>query len=425
MNDHTAVLTPVTRISDLRRVTGLWFFVVAFAARLPFAMNIVGLLTLVTVARGSIAEAGLVSAAFGIATGVGGPLVGAIADRRGQRGVMIAVTIAHAALLVGIVLSVYGDVPFWAIFVQTLLAGATIPPIAAFARARWIALLEDDSRRGGRGVSTALGYESMVEEITFVGGPVLVGVLATLISPAAPLLIAAGVLLVFGVAFAVHPTVRVVHPGAHHTDAVLAPRRALVSLAVLLPVAGMLFVGSFFGSTLASLTAVMDAEGFGESSGLIYGVMGATSAVAAITVGKLPSSFSLRARWVIGAAVMFAAGLVLWASPTLPTIIIVFVIVGVAVGATLVTIFTIGAQVAPTGRLATTMAMFSSAITIGQGVTVATVGAVAEASGPGTVFASVAIGGGGLLLVAVWAATRHRAHRLAAEALEASGGSGS
>src|SRR5690606_26911762 len=142
------------------------------------------------------------------------------------------------------------------------------------------------------------------------------------------------------------------------------------------------------GSTLASLTAVMDAADVGEASGLVYGLMGATSAVAAITVGRLPLRFSLRMRWVVGAAGMFVAGLVLWLWPQLPVIIVVFVIVGVAVGATLVTMFTIGAENAPSGRLATTMAMLSSGVTIGQGITVATVGAVAEASGAGVVFAS-------------------------------------
>ncbi|QNO37183.1 MFS transporter [Protaetiibacter sp. SSC-01] len=411
MTQPSTDAAPITRIAHLARITGVWFFVLGFVARIPFAMNIVGLLTLVTVVRGSIAEAGLVSAAFGIAMGVGGPLLGAIADRHGQRIVSVVVSILHAALLLGIVAAVYGDTPFWLIFVLTLLAGATIPPVAAYARARWLALLDDDTRRGGRGVSTALGYESMVEEITFVGGPVLVGVLATLISPAAPVIVAAFMVLVFASAFGLHRTARAVQPGAAHPDAVVAPRRALVSLAVLLPVAGMLFMGAYFGSTLASVTAVMEEVGLGESTGLVYGVMGATSAVAAITVGRLPRTFPLHLRWVLGASAMLVAGLVLWAAPQLPVIIVVFVFVGVAVGATLVTVFTIGAESAPAGRLATNMAMLSSAVTIGQGLTVATVGAFAEAAGTASVFASVAIASAGMLLVAISATLQHRALR--------------
>lgn len=409
MTDSTPSATaPVTRIADLARITGVWFFVLGFVARIPFAMNIVGLLTLVTVVRGSIADAGLVSAAFGISTGLGGPLLGAIADRRGQRGVLIAASIAHSALTLGIVAAVYSEVSILVVLVMTLLSGATLPPIAAYARARWLALLADDTRRGGRGVPTALGYESMVEEITFVGGPVLVGALATLISPAAPLVLGAGVVLVFGIGFAVHRTVHAVHPGSQPADAVLSPRRSLLAAAVLLPVAGMLFMGSFFGTTLASLTAVMDAEGLGESTGLVYGIMGATSAVAAITVGRLPAGFALHARWVLGASVMLVAGLVLWSAPQLPVIIGVFVVVGAAVGATLVTMFTVGAESAPAGRLATTMAMLSSGVTIGQGVTVAVVGAVAEAVGPGSVFASVAVASGALLVVALLATAQRR-----------------
>ncbi len=407
MTEPSTDAAPITRIAHLARITGVWFFVLGFVARLPFAMNIVGLLTLVTVVRGSIAEAGLVSAAFGIATGVGGPLLGAIADRRGQRVVSVVVSVIHSALLLGIVAAVYGGSPFWLILVLTLLAGATIPPVAAYARARWIALLADDTRRGGRGVSTALGYESMVEEITFVGGPVLVGVLATLISPAAPVVVAAVVVLVFASAFGLHRTSSAVHPGSAHADAAVAPRRSLLALAVLLPVAGMFFMGSFFGATLASLTTVMEADGLGESTGLVYGIMGATSAVAAITVGRLPAGFALHTRWVLGATVMLIAGLVLWAAPRLPVVVVVFVFVGIAVGATLVTVFTIGARNAPGGRLSTAMAMLSSAVTIGQGITVATVGAIAEVAGP-AVFASVAVASGGMLLVALGATLQQR-----------------
>lgn len=410
MTEPSTDATPVTRIAHLARITGVWFFVLGFVARIPFAMNIVGLLTLVTVERGSIAEGGLASAAFGIAMGVGGPILGAIADRHGQRVVTVVVSVLHTTLLLGIVAAVYSEVPFWFIFALTLLAGATIPPVSAYARARWLALLADDTRRGGRGVSTALGYESMVEEITFVGGPVLVGLLATLISPAAPVIVAAVSVLVFASAFGLHRTASAVQPSAAHPDAVVAPRRALVTLAVLLPVAGMLLMGAFFGTTLASLTAVMEGEDLGESTGLVYGIMGATSAVAAITVGRLPRSFPLHLRWVIGAAAMLSAGLVLWAFPQLPVIVVVFVFVGVFVGSTLVTVFTIGAESAPEGRLATNMAMLSSAVTIGQGLTVAAVGALAEIVGA-SVFVSVAAASGVMLLVALAASVQHKAAR--------------
>ncbi|PZQ89553.1 MAG: MFS transporter [Leifsonia xyli] len=393
--------TPITRVAELRRMTGSWLFIVAFAARIPVAMNVVGVLTLVTVVRGSVADGGIVSAALGIASGLGGPAIGAIADRVGQRGVLIAVAVVHPVVLAGLVGAVYADAPLAVIALAGALAGASIPPASPLMRARWLALLADDTRRGGRGVPLALGYESMADEISFVGGPVLVGVLATALGPVAPLAVAAVIVVVFVTAFAVHPTAAVVHPGDHEGARPAAPRRELLAPGVLLPTVGMLAMGAFFGATLASLTAFMEEAGTGESTGLLYGIMGATSAVAAVLVGRLPARFGLGLRWALGATALTLAGLVLALSPVLGTLVTVFVLAGVAVGATLVTLFTIGADAAPAGRLATTMTMLSSGIIIGQGIAVAFVGNVAESHGADASFLWIAVAAAGGLATAL------------------------
>lgn len=399
---------PITRLAELRRMTGTWFFVVSFIARLPVAMNVVGVLTLVSVER-DLADAGLVSAALGLASGVGGPIVGAIADRAGQRRVLIVVAVLHAALLVGLVAVVYADAPLAVLVAAAVLAGATIPPASPLARARWLALLASDTRTGGRGVPVALGYESAADEISFVGGPVLVGALATGLGPAAPVLAAAGVALIFVTAFALHPTALLVHPGDHEGVVHVAPRRELLGLRVLLPVGGMLAIGAFFGTTLASATALMESQGSGEATGLLYAVMGATSAVAALTVGRLPWRFALDVRWVVFAAAMLAVALVMPHVATVAGIVVCFAVVGVAVGAGLVTIFTIGADAAPAGHLATTMTMLSSGIIIGQGITVAIVSRIGATDGVVAAFSTVAVATGlGLLFALGFLALRMR-----------------
>lgn len=410
-------MTPVTRVAQLRRMTGTWLFVVAFAARIPVAMNVVGVLTLVTLVRGSVAEGGLVSAALGIASGIGGPLIGAIADRVGQRGVLLAVAVAHPLVLAGLVAAVYAELPIAVIAAAGALAGATIPPASPLMRARWLALLDADSRAGGRGVPTALGYESMADEISFVGGPVLVGVLATAFGPVAPLAAAAVIVVVFVTAFALHPTATLPHPVDHDGVRTVAPRRELLGAPVLLPTVGMLAMGAFFGATLASLTAFMEEAGQGEATGLLYGIMGASSAVAALLVGRLPAAFPLGARWAVGAAALAVAGLVLVSAPSLVLLVVVFVIAGVAVGATLVTLFTIGADAAPAGHLATTMTMLSSGIIIGQGVAVALVGAFAERAGADASFAAIAVAGVfGLAAASVFLLRTRRRAQLTPEA---------
>lgn len=397
----TEAATPVTRLAQLRRITGTWFFVVAFIARIPVAMDVVGVLTLVSVERG-LATAGLVSAALGIASGFGGPVIGAITDRVGQRPVLIVVAVLHTGLLLGLLAVVYGGAPLGVLLVLAILAGATIPPASPLARARWLALLAADTRAGGRGVPVALGYETMADEISFVGGPILVGVLATAFGPAAPLLVAAALTLVFVAGFGLHPTAVAVPPGSHEGAQRIAPRRELLRPGVVLATGGMLAVGGFFGSTLTSATAIMEALDAGEATGLLYGVMGATSALAAITVGRLPQRFPVAVRWLVFAGGMAAVALVMPHVPSLAGVAVCFAVVGVAVGASVVTIFTIGAEAAPAGRLATTMTLLSSGIIIGQGIAVALVGSLADAAGAVAALTAVAVPSGlGLVLAAL------------------------
>lgn len=73
------------RASTLIGQTGLAYFPLALVARLPFAMMVVGVLTLVVSARGSVELGGLASAVVGVGSALVGPLVGAAADRFGQR----------------------------------------------------------------------------------------------------------------------------------------------------------------------------------------------------------------------------------------------------------------------------------------------------------------------------------------------------
>jgi hypothetical protein len=91
----------------------------------------------------------------------------------------------------------------------------------------------------------------------------------------------------------------------------------------------------------------------------------------------------------------------------LPGIVATFALVGVAVGANLVTLFTLAAHAAPAGRLATTMTMLSSGIIVGQAVTMALVSSFAESHGvvaafwvvPGTAAAGLLLAVVHLLIV--------------------------
>ena len=102
---------------SLIRHTGFAYFPVALVARLPFAMMIVGILTLVVSERGSLSLGGMTSAAVGAGTAIFGPLVGAAADRWGQRAVLLVTAVLNSAALAAIVFVARSTAPDWILLV--------------------------------------------------------------------------------------------------------------------------------------------------------------------------------------------------------------------------------------------------------------------------------------------------------------------
>ena len=367
----------------LVRAVGGWYFAIALAARLPFAMIVVGVLTMVVDARGSLALGGLTSAMVGLGTIATGPLIGAAADRFGQRAVLLVATAAHTGVLVLLVTAAYGTAPDALVLGAAVLAGATAPQVSPMSRVRLNAAIE---RLTGvdrpRLQESTMGYESAVDEIVFVFGPVLVGVLAIAAGLAAPVLVASGLTLVSVAAFALHPTARAVAHDDRTADR--EPAAAVLRPGILVAAFGTLAMGLFFGAMLTSLTAFATEGGFPEQTGILYGIMGIGSAILALSVGLFPRRFALSARWTVFAGVL-VVGTALAASATgVVSMAWALAIAGCGVGPTLATVYALAAARAPRGREATVMTILGSAVIVGQALASMIVGALAENVGAAT-----------------------------------------
>ncbi len=382
-----------TRMADTRETdtrlslidhTGWIYWPIAFIARLPFAMMTVGVLMLVVAVTGSVGLGGLTSAAVGIGVVVAGPLIGDLVDRHGQRRVLVPVGLANGLLLAAFPLIVLSDVPEGVLLAAALAIGLTAPQAAAMSRSRLLTIISARLAPGRRAQTTSriMAYESAADETAFVIGPFLVGILAALIAPWAPIAIAAVLSLAFVTAFALHPTARVVVVGGDADGADASPQRAplreVFSAKVLVLVAATFAVGMFFGSTLTSLTAFAQAHGDEAQAGLLYGLMGIGSAVLALGVVLLPARFALARRWIVFSLVVTMAAVGYSTADSLAAIIVWLLLMGLGVGPTLVTLFSLAGQRAPLGRAATTMTLLGSALTLAQALSWAVTGWLAE-----------------------------------------------
>ena len=428
---HPLRLSLTHVFASLIRLLGWGYIPIAVIAKLPFAMSVVAVMTAVSALRGSYSEAGATAALVGVGTAVSGPLLGAAADRWGQRTVLLILGVANTAALLGLAWALLADATTSVILTTGLLIGLTAPQASSMVRSRWLLAIDAEvpTTSRSRSTSAVLSYESMTDELMFVFGPVIVGVAAVAWGTVSPV-VGAAILTAVGItAFALHgsaqyaqgrtdprprtrrgtPTAEAAPasagtdtsatpglttsgaaeaataeaPAAEATEAPTGPAPAslLFRPVVLLPVGGMVAIGLFFGSTLTSLTAYMETLGQADATGILYGVMGVGSAVCALSVVALPEAFSLRARWLVFSLLMLAGCLLYPQGQTLTFFVIALLIMGSGVGPSLVTLFAIASQHAPAGRLTTVMAMMSTGVVVGQSAASALSGAVLDGAG--------------------------------------------
>lgn len=342
-------------------------------------MMVVGVLTLAVAARGSVELGGLTSAMVGLGVACLGPFIGASADRFGQRSTLLITGAANSIALGTLAWIAFSPLPVWSMLLVSFLVGATAPQISPMSRSRLVGIAQAKLPRNQRPrtINATLAYESAADEVVFVFGPVIVGVLATVLGAWAPIIGAAVMTLVFVTAFALHHT----SPPARTEEqkrTQLSPVAELYRAPLLVTVFGIFTVGLFFGSMLTSLTAFMQDRGVPEQAGLLYGVMGVGSAIFAIGMTWFSPKFTLRYRWLSFSALLLIGSALLQTVHDVPSMLLALAIIGIGIGPLLVTLYGFGAARTPIGRSATVMTMLGSGVIVGQSLASAITGIVAE-----------------------------------------------
>ncbi len=163
--------------------------------RLPSGMFSLAILLFVRAQTVSFLVAGVAVGTFALAGALGGPLLGALVDRVGQKRVLLPAAVAQAGLLVALVLVARAGAAAGAIVALATLAGAMQPPIAGCIRALWSQLAGD-----GESLQTAYALDATTQELIWTLGPLLVGATAVALSPAAAVLACAAI-TICGTAF--------------------------------------------------------------------------------------------------------------------------------------------------------------------------------------------------------------------------------
>ncbi|QDQ12062.1 MFS transporter [Streptomyces spectabilis] len=396
----STVTDPRPGYGQLLRTPRAWTFLLpGFAARQPFAMLTISIVLLVQHTTGSYGAAGAVSAATGVSMALFAPFSGKLADRFGQRAVLLPGVLVHTASGVALTVLALSDAPLWALFVAAVPTGASTPQIGPMVRARWGVKLQ-----GSPLAQTAAAFESVTDELTFVLGPLVATALCTGVDPAAGLLTEAGLTLVGGLLFAAQKSTQPKPAAAGHAR--VKHDSALRVPGVRVLIVTFLGIGTVFGGMQVSLAAFTESIDRPGLNGVLYGTFAAGNMLSGIICGAVAWKVSPQRRLVVGYAALTLMASGLWAAQSVLLLAGLGLLVGVCIAPALITGYTlVDSLVAPTARTEA-FTLLTGAVALGQAAAVTVAGQLEDRLWDGAGFLVPL--GGTLLALAVLLALRSR-----------------
>ena len=278
------------------------FSISALIGRMPISMDSLALIFIVVAVSDSYALAGALSAVASIAISIANPFWSRLADRIGQRKMLIRVVpmkIIGLSLFIALVMN---GAPVWTWFVSIILAELAAINTGGLVRRRWLHVLSpdksttDEDEADKHVVNTAYSYEALMDEIVFIVGPITATACATSIAPAAGLI--AGMILMsiglplFAMQRATEPPPSPVRVKDPHPPVIGIPIVQAIALATT-------FTGGFFGAISITVVGFAESQGQKSYSGLLLGLWASGSAVMAIINGLIKWKTSYAGRFLI------------------------------------------------------------------------------------------------------------------------------
>ncbi len=346
----------------------------ALVGRLPIAMLGIGSVLLVEDRRGSYALAGAVAAAYALGIAALNPFVARQVDARGQRRVLPLTLVGHAIGLVALLLLVGTDAPGPLLLLPAAVAGGFLPPLGSCVRTRWGVLLTAQGRE--LEAPTAFALESVVDEVLFVLGPLLI-VLAALVDPAIGLVLAlalgtTGTLLLA----AQHATEPPAHALHENRQGSVLRRPGVAVLATT-----MAFVGVVFGSVEVGMVAFAGDRGSEGAAGPLLALVALGSAAAGLAYGARSWRTPLARRYVLSLLGLAVGVLPLLLAPSLLWVAPAGLVAGIAISPSLIGSFSLVNTLVPVQARTEGFTVLNSGLGVGVALGSALTGAVADATG--------------------------------------------
>ncbi|MFE3899156.1 MFS transporter [Streptomyces sp. NPDC059153] len=348
------------------------FSAAGFLGRMPLSMMGIGVVTMISQLTGRYGLAGALSATLAMSAAVIGPQISRLVDRHGQRRVLRPATLVALTAVAGLLICAQQRLADWTLFVFAAGAGC-VPSVGSMIRARWAEIYRGSPRQ----LHTAYSWESIVDEVCFIFGPIISIGLSTAWFPEAGPLLAAGFLLV-GVLWltAQRATEPVPHPREQHTGGSALRSRGLQVLVVT-----FVATGAIFGAVDVVTVAFAEEQGHKAAASLVLAVYALGSCLAGAVFGLLHLKGKPSTRWLVGVCAMAVSMIPLQLAGNLPFLAVALFVAGLAIAPTMVTTMALVEQHVPHTELTEGMTWTSTGLAVGVALGSSAAGWVVDASG--------------------------------------------
>jgi MFS family permease len=331
----------------------------ALLARLPQGMSSLAILLLVRSATHSYPAAGIAVGAFAFAAAAGSPLQGRLVDRHGRARVVVPAALLQGCVIVAFVLAAGAGAPSVLLVVLAAADGALVPAVAPSVRALLGEVITDRETR-----ETAYALESVIQELIWITGPLVVAIMVAVASASAALLVTAVVCIAGTALFVTAPLAR--RPPA--TDP-LGGRSGALAIPELRALLGpMMLMGASLGATEVGIPSLALHAGSRPLSGLLL----AAWSLGSLTGGLLYGSRSWQAgpaerfRILMVAAALCTAPLI--AARTIPEGLVCSLLAGVSIAPAFSCLYALVGRVVTPGIETEAFTWAASALIVGLSV---------------------------------------------------------
>lgn len=373
---HTNTVSYRSLLSEPGRA---WFITATAIGRTPTAMKALACILLVQQLTGSYGMAGVVGAAQTLVAALAAPILARLIDARGAQGVLIWTMLAHIVGVIVLIAAAYSNLHPSSMLIGAAIIGASSVQFGSLSRAKWVHELGR-----GRSLERAYSLESIIDEVGFILGPIMVVPLCLQIHPAAGIVTAVVFVIIGSIMFLRQPlpeaeaetgTETTFSSVASNEESVMrTPAMQLITLA-------LVFAGTIFGSVEIVMVAFADHQGAESAASFMVASFAGGSLIGAIIYGARhwPGSIAVKLLFSFGWLGLGTIPMLL--APNIPVMTLAVFITGIAIAPTLITANLFVEQVAPQSRITEAFAWMGSAAAAGVAIGSSATGYLVDAFG--------------------------------------------